>query len=91
MNKKKMIRQVEQAGEARSFSRIPLTAKQAAVLDFVKLHAKRYGFPPTRQEISDAFGFASANAAQQHLELIARKGHIVMQHAARGIILADPV
>lgn len=64
-----------------------LTLKQAEVLKFCKLYAKAHGMPPTRGEIAEGFGWNSLNAAQQHLEAIARKGHIRLAEGkkSRGI------
>jgi len=48
------------------------------------------GRPPTRTEISDQLGFRSANAAEEHLRAIARKGFIeLMPGTSRGIRLMD--
>ena len=42
--------------------------------------------PPTRQEIAVAFGFRSANAAEEHLRALARKGMIeLLPGSSRGI------
>lgn len=65
--------------------RAKLTDKQAAILKFVRKSIKARGVPPTRQEIADEFGLASANGAHQHLLAIALKGHIQLTHIARGI------
>lgn len=89
MNKKNMLRKIADLGTKRDVFRKPLTKRQAEILEFIKLHSGQYGFPPTRKEISDAFGFSSWNAAHQHLVLIARKGYLRMQHAARGIVLLE--
>ena len=64
-----------------------LTEAQRAVFDFVKLYAKKHGFPPTRAEISEGFGWASPNAAQQHLVAIERKGYVrlLAKGQSRGI------
>lgn len=47
--------------------------------------------PPTRAELAAALGFRSANAAQEHLQALARKGAIeLLDGAARGIRLCQP-
>lgn len=92
MNKKDMLKRIEKtntAREERSFAR-PLTKRQQEILDFIRLHAKQYGFPPTRKEICTAFGFTSPNAAQQHIDLMAKKGVLRTQHGARAILLLEP-
>lgn len=59
---------------------------QQRVLDFVRAHIRRHGFPPTYREIGDALGFASPNAARRHLDALQRKGAIELPaHTARGI------
>jgi repressor LexA len=50
-----------------------LTVAQRRVLSMIKRYARKHGFPPTRQDICDEMGFASPNAAQEHLEALARK------------------
>ena len=64
----------------------PLTNAQSQVLKFVRMYLKKYGIPPTRQEITTGFGWSSANAAQQHLVAIQRKGYIeFVGRKSRGI------
>ena len=77
---------VERAGEHRQVkaSGRPLTKRQAQIFAFMKAHANRYGYPPTRAEIADAFDLA-VNGVQQHLNLMQRKGVLKLVHAARGI------
>lgn len=63
-----------------------LTDKQLRVLDFVRAAIDETGFPPTRAEIAQQLGFRSANAAEEHLKALARKGAIEMiPGASRGI------
>ena len=65
-----------------------LTARQEEILNLIKDHLKEKGFPPTRADISKAFGFKSPNAAEQHLRAIEKKGFIsILSGASRGIIL----
>jgi repressor LexA len=67
-----------------------LTARQQEILDFIKNNVELLGAPPTRQEIASAFGFASANAAEDHLKALARKGVITLEAgSARGIRLVE--
>ncbi len=69
---------------------IKLTKRQAEVLDLVKRHIDETGYPPTRAEIATHLGFKSANAAEEHLKALARKGAIEMvPGASRGIRLPD--
>ena len=48
-----------------------LTPRQQEILDFIRSTLEVLGAPPTRMEISHAFGFASANAAEDHLKALA--------------------
>ncbi|MEH6549684.1 MAG: transcriptional repressor LexA [Pseudomonadales bacterium] len=68
-----------------------LTARQSQVLELIKTHIEDTGFPPTRADIAREFGFKSANAAEEHLRALARKGAIEMvAGASRGIRLPPP-
>jgi repressor LexA len=67
-----------------------LTLRQQEILDFIKNTLEVLGAPPTRMEISTAFGFASPNAAEDHLRALAKKGAIVLEPgSARGIRLVE--
>jgi repressor LexA len=65
-----------------------LTARQQQVLDLVQSAIERSGAPPTRAEIATELGFRSANAAEEHLQALARKGVIdLVGGTSRGIRL----
>jgi repressor LexA len=65
-----------------------LTARQQQVLDLVQSAIERTGAPPTRAEIAAELGFKSANAAEEHLQALARKGVIeLLGGTSRGIRL----
>ncbi len=67
-----------------------LTARQAEILDLIVSNVKDTGFPPTRAEIAQAFGFRSANAAEDHLRALERKGYIlIIPGSSRGIQVVD--
>jgi repressor LexA len=67
-----------------------LTPRQQQVLDLVRQHIDQTGYPPTRADIARDLGFRSANAAEEHLKALARKGAIEMiAGASRGIRLPD--
>ena len=69
---------------------LKLTARQRQVFDFVQHEIAHAGFPPTRAEIARALGFKSANAAEDHLRALARKGAIELTaNASRGIRLMN--
>lgn len=66
----------------------PLTPRQAEILELIKRNIQDTGMPPTRAEISARLGFKSANAAEEHLKALARKGCIeIMPGTSRGIRL----
>ncbi len=67
-----------------------LTSRQQQVLDLVRRHIDQTGYPPTRADIARELGFKSANAAEEHLKALARKGAIEMiAGASRGIRLPE--
>tara|TARA_B110000503_G_scaffold17697_2_gene25803 strand:- start:13637 stop:14239 length:603 start_codon:yes stop_codon:yes gene_type:complete len=67
-----------------------LTQRQQQVLDIVRHHIEDTGYPPTRADIARTLGFKSANAAEEHLKALARKGAIEMiAGASRGIRLPE--
>ncbi|MBO1519869.1 transcriptional repressor LexA [Oceanisphaera pacifica] len=69
-----------------------LTPRQSQVLDIVKEHIQQTGMPPTRAEIARTLGFKSANAAEEHLKALAKKGVItIMPGTSRGIRLVEEV
>jgi repressor LexA len=69
-----------------------LTQRQTEILDFVQRTLVERGAPPTREEIADAFGFRSLNAAEQHLQALQKKGFIeLVPGTSRGIRLKGAV
>lgn len=69
---------------------IKLTARQQQVLDLIKDYIDDTGYPPTRADIAKELGFKSANAAEEHLRALARKGVIeIVPGASRGIRLPE--
>jgi len=68
-----------------------LTRRQREILDLIRRHVRNTGYPPTRAEIAQHFGFRSINAAVDHLKALARHGVIELQQgASRGIRLLEP-
>lgn len=66
----------------------PLTPRQQQVFDLIKTKIDDFGMPPTRAEIARELGFRSANAAEEHLKALARKGVLeIIPGASRGIRL----
>lgn len=69
---------------------IKLTARQQQILDLIREAIENTGFPPTRAEIANELGFRSVNAAEEHLQALARKGAIkITPGVSRGIRLCD--
>jgi repressor LexA len=65
-----------------------LTARQQQIFDLVREAIEQTGSPPTRAEIAAELGFRSANAAEEHLQALARKGVIeLVGGTSRGIRL----
>lgn len=65
-----------------------LTARQAEILKLIQSAVAETGFPPTRAEIARSLGFKSANAAEDHLRALEKKGYISLTPgASRGIRL----
>jgi len=70
------------------FSRPKLTNRQQQILDLIQSAIASTGAPPTRAEIAAQLGFKSANAAEEHLQALARKGAIeLVSGTSRGIRL----
>ena len=63
-----------------------LTARQQQILDLIQTAIARTGAPPTRAEIAAELGFKSANAAEEHLQALARKGVIELVSGTSRVI-----
>ncbi len=69
-----------------------LTARQQQILELIQSAIARTGAPPTRAEIASELGFKSANAAEEHLQALARKGVIeLVSGTSRGIRLQSSI
>ncbi len=67
-----------------------LTARQAEILEFIQRFIEFTGMPPTRAEMARELGFRSANAAEEHLRALKRKGVIeLLPGTSRGIRLLE--
>jgi repressor LexA len=65
-----------------------LTPRQQQILELIQSAIANTGSPPTRAEIAAELGFKSANAAEEHLQALARKGAIeLVSGTSRGIRL----
>ncbi len=67
-----------------------LTVRQKEIFEFIKSKISDEGYPPTRMEISNYFGFKSPNAAEDHLKALKKKGFIeILSGTSRGISLSN--
>ena len=67
-----------------------LTARQEEILQLVQDSIAENGAPPTRSEIAQRLGFASANAAEEHLKALAKKGYLELSPGtSRGIKIRE--
>lgn len=67
-----------------------LTPRQAEILELIQTAIDETGMPPTRAEIAAELGFRSANAAEEHLRALQRKGAIeLIPGVSRGIRICD--
>jgi len=67
-----------------------LTPRQSQILEMVQDFIAETGMPPTRAEIARELGFKSANAAEEHLRALQKKGVLeLIPGASRGIQLKD--
>ena len=68
-----------------------LTDTQRRLLDFLREHIARHGYPPSQMEIARAFGFRQNRSARYHLEALEQAGLIELSAGrARGIRLTSP-
>ncbi|MCR5775865.1 MAG: transcriptional repressor LexA [Lachnospiraceae bacterium] len=56
--------------------RIPLTAKQSEILEYIKSQILDRGFPPSVREICEAVSLRSTSSVHSHLETLEKKGYI---------------
>ncbi len=67
-----------------------LTPRQSEILELIQTFIDETGMPPTRAEIARELGFRSANAAEDHLRALQRKGVLeLIPGTSRGIQLKD--
>ncbi len=69
----------------------PLTPKQKNILDFIESFSSREGYPPSQQEIAQAFGFRSLGTVQNYLVRLEREGLLSRDwNARRGMKVIRP-
>ncbi|HEY8156691.1 MAG TPA: transcriptional repressor LexA [Myxococcota bacterium] len=65
---------------------IPLTERQAEILETIRAHIAEEGRPPSQPELARALGLASTNGVFKHLMALEKKGAIELSPGvARGI------
>lgn len=64
-----------------------INEKQDKILNYIKDHIIKKGFPPSIREICKAFKFSSPRAGQKHLEALEEQGYIQRESKPRGIKL----
>jgi repressor LexA len=68
-----------------------LTPRQLEILEFIQRFIADTGMPPTRADMARELGFRSANAAEEHLRALQRKGVIdLLPGRSRGIRVLEP-
>jgi repressor LexA len=69
----------------------PITPKQKKILEFIRSHIEREGYPPSQQEIARAFSFRSLGTVQNYLVRLEREGLLSRQwNARRGMRVVHP-
>jgi repressor LexA len=53
---------------------LKLTKRQQEIIDFIKHHGAKYGYPPTVREIGKAVGLASSSTVHAHLANLEKYG-----------------
>ncbi len=70
--------------------RLPLTARQREVLEFIRKFAAQIGYPPTVREIGAHFGFVPRSVFD-HLKALERKGYLRRDPAkSRSLQILEP-
>lgn len=73
-------------------TKLELTDKQRAVLQFVRDHIASHGTSPTIREIGSHFGINSTNGVRTHLHALIKKGFLKKRDLlSRGLELVAPV
>jgi SOS-response transcriptional repressor LexA len=71
--------------------RVPLTPRQARILDVIRDTVRDRGYPPTLRELTAAVGISSSSTASEQLRLLEARGYIrVTPNTPRGIMVLDP-
>ena len=67
-----------------------LTDRQRQVLDLLRSHRQRCGYPPTLRELAAALGVTGTVGVMKHLAALEKKGYIARRGGdSRGIVLRE--
>lgn len=67
-----------------------MTERQQQILDFIREHLDKRGFPPTVREIGRRHGISSTAVVNYHLRKLAEAGKIIRHpDVSRGLELPD--
>lgn len=68
-----------------------LSARQSAIVAFIRAHVAEHGYPPTVRDIGQAVGLASVSSVAYQLAELARLGAIRRDpDRPRAIVVLDP-
>jgi repressor LexA len=68
-----------------------LTARQSAIVAFIRAHVADHGYPPTVRDIGQAVGLVSPSSVAYQLGELARRGAIRRDpNLTRAIVVLDP-
>ena len=68
-----------------------LSDRQQRILDFIDLHIKTYGYPPTIREIGEAAEIPSTSVVNYNLKRLEQWGYVQREpNRSRGLRLTDP-
>lgn len=69
----------------------PLTPKQKALYDYIVSFSQQKGYPPSQQEMAQAFGWSSLGTVQNYLVRLVREGVLTKDwNAKRGLKVLQP-
>ena len=67
-----------------------LTSRQRETMEHIRAHLRRFGYPPSRKELSEKLGLSHPSSVEVHLQALQTKGWIELKaDTKRGIRLCD--
>lgn len=68
----------------------PLSPRQRQILEFIRDHTDRLGFPPSIREIGEGVGLSSSSTVHSHLRTLETRGYIERNpHNPRSMRVVD--